>query len=64
MDGPCTPSWMATWAAPEFGMILVTENGLTLAGPLGVYGGLGGLHARNPADAAAEHEANPLGVVL
>ncbi len=34
IEGPCTPSWMATWAAAEFGMILVTENGLTLAGPL------------------------------
>src|SRR3712207_8956066 len=33
-DGPCTPSCIAMWAAAELGMILVTENGLTRAGPL------------------------------
>src|SRR3712207_7249083 len=33
-DGPCTPSCIAMWAAAELGIILVTENGFTRAGPL------------------------------
>ncbi len=34
VEGPLMPSWMPMCAAAEFGMILVTANGLTRAGPL------------------------------
>ena len=59
IEGPCTPSWMPTWAAAELGMILVTANGLTRAGPLLSMVAWVRLHAGDAPDAAAEDEADP-----